>query len=292
LENTKKYLKAVSESCTRVDAMAFLIYFFNNIRSILTDRTKSREKLALLSEYLRIELKYVFLCKLLKKNRHQEKFLGYDVSFFNYASFRLLFDEIFINKNYYFVADKSEPLILDCGSNIGMSILYLKKLYPKSKIIAFEPDKDTFAILQSNVHDNCLTGITLFNNALSDREGKISFFYDGKNKGSPKMTAMSDGSLKDKVTVDSVLLSKHVESKVDFMKMDIEGSEDAVVAELLKKDKLKLIGKAIFEYHRIEKISSFLEILKKGGFNRIYGASPAELGKNRLETIMIHAYRK
>lgn len=270
----------------------FLIYFFNNIRSILTDRKKSREKLALLSEYLRIELKYVFLCKLLKKNMCQEKFLGYNVSFFNYASFRLLFDEIFINKNYYFAADKPAPMILDCGSNIGMSILYLKKLYPKSKIIAFEPDKDTFAILQSNVRNNCLTGVTLFNNALSGREGKISFFYDGKNKGSPKMTAMPEGSLKDKVTVDSVLLSKYVERKVDFMKMDIEGSEDAVVAELLKQDKLKLISEAIFECHNIEKISGFLKILEKGGFKRIDGASPAELEKNHLETVMIHAYRK
>jgi FkbM family methyltransferase len=40
------------------------------------------------------------------------------------------------------------PYIIDAGANIGLSIIYFKKKYPNSKIVAFEPDKLIFNILK------------------------------------------------------------------------------------------------------------------------------------------------
>ena len=42
---------------------------------------------------------------------------------------RYMFNDIFLEACYFFRADTDRPLILDCGSNIGMSILFFKKLY-------------------------------------------------------------------------------------------------------------------------------------------------------------------
>lgn len=55
-------------------------------------------------------------------------------------AFRFLFNELFADACYSFRAQTDSPLIFDCGSNIGLSILFFKKLYPKARVIGFEPD--------------------------------------------------------------------------------------------------------------------------------------------------------
>lgn len=44
-----------------------------------------------------------------------------------------------------------EPLIVDCGANIGLASLWFANVFPKARIIAVEPDRDNFALLQQNV---------------------------------------------------------------------------------------------------------------------------------------------
>ncbi len=57
------------------------------------------------------------------------------------------FDEIITQEIYRFKADTDAPLILDCGANIGLSALYFQRLYPKARIMAFEPDTHNFELL-------------------------------------------------------------------------------------------------------------------------------------------------
>src|ERR1017187_1001068 len=87
--------------------------------------------------------------------------LGYQVSCFNIDVLRYLLDEIFVAGSYCFHADNSAPVILDCGSNIGMSILFFKRLYSNSRITGFEPDPQTFQMLQRNVEQNSLKDVVL-----------------------------------------------------------------------------------------------------------------------------------
>lgn len=271
---------------------AFFRYFFSNVYSILAEKAPFRRKLEMLSEYVRIELKYAFLFRLLRIRMTEEKIFGFNVKFFSYASFRLLFDEIFINKIYFFAAKKTNPLIIDCGSNIGMSILFFKMMYPDSKIIAFEPDRNTFRMLETNIYANNLKNVELHNTALSNRKGPITFFYDKKNMGSPRMSAVRNNSFEGQEQVDAALLSDYIRERVDFLKMDIEGSEDLVIEELADKKKLKCISEAAFEYHNKDTLQKFLKMLKDGGLVRIRGASAKDLERNELEAIMIHAYRE
>src|SRR5205809_4352097 len=66
-------------------------------------------------------------------------------------NFYILYKDIFVRKIYHFEPQRPDPLILDCGSNIGMSILYFKPAYPKSRVIGFEPDPSIFPYLKENV---------------------------------------------------------------------------------------------------------------------------------------------
>ncbi|MGH9480890.1 MAG: FkbM family methyltransferase, partial [Terriglobales bacterium] len=48
-------------------------------------------------------------------------------------------------------ARRAPPLILDLGANIGLAAIYLAKLFPQARILAVEPDRDNFALLQRNL---------------------------------------------------------------------------------------------------------------------------------------------
>ncbi|MBS1799895.1 MAG: FkbM family methyltransferase [Acidobacteria bacterium] len=48
------------------------------------------------------------------------------------------------------LASGRQPLILDCGSNIGASVLWFASRYPKAHIVAVEPAPDNFDLLRQN----------------------------------------------------------------------------------------------------------------------------------------------
>ena len=48
----------------------------------------------------------------------------------------------------FFTPSGDQPLFVDCGANIGVSVLEWKTRWPQSRVICFEPDPFAFAILQ------------------------------------------------------------------------------------------------------------------------------------------------
>jgi len=55
-------------------------------------------------------------------------------------------------RRYYerIVADGRQPLIIDCGANIGCASVWFATQYPKARILAVEPDPDNFRMLVRN----------------------------------------------------------------------------------------------------------------------------------------------
>jgi hypothetical protein len=72
-----------------------------------------------------------------KKNKEvSDSFFGYKMTGYDYFTLEFLFKEVFISNEYDFDAKgNKQPLIIDCGANIGASLCFFKKLYPDSKII-------------------------------------------------------------------------------------------------------------------------------------------------------------
>ena len=112
----------------------------------------------MLKKYLKIRR----LRKLLKGSRYVKgSFVDYQGYIFHYPdqqSFAWTYLELFLNESYKFIprSEKNDPIIIDCGANIGVSVVYFKKLFPKSKIIAFEPDPFLFKYLKKNIEKNGL----------------------------------------------------------------------------------------------------------------------------------------
>jgi FkbM family methyltransferase len=224
------------------------------------------------------------------------RFLGFTVHFLN-RSIRLLFKQIFLSPTYYFRADTAEPFIIDCGSNIGMSVLFFKFLYPKATILAFEPNTPTFMALRKNVEENALTHVTLEQKALCREEGKIKLYCDNQTPGQLGMS-LQKRSFSHFEMVDAVRLSRYIERDVDFLKMDIEGAEVQVLQDLVAHDKVKNIKQMVIEYHHHmdknkDMLGQFLSVLENNGFGYQLSTDTAPpFTPDKPEDVAIYAYRK
>ena len=176
----------------------------------------------------------------------------------------LLYKEIFLRLDYCFISPKSNPLIIDCGANVGMSILLFKFIYPDSIIHAFEPDPYAFERLQKFVTSNQLSSVFLYNMALGNKDGVIDF-YTNKNDHGLCMSVVPREELHDQIQVSCKRLSAFIQEPVDFLKMDIEGAEGLVIDDLLNTKKIGMIHEIVMEYHhRIESKPSELSRLLTG----------------------------
>lgn len=159
------------------------------------------------------------------------------------SSFLYMYDEIFVKGIYDFPSAAQRPFIIDCGSNIGLSIIKFKQSYPHATIIGFEPDATLYDIAINNVRSaDCENGVTINNAAVGDSEDTLTFYRDGADGGSLVSTKQASPTV-----VKVLRLSTFIDRPVDFLKIDIEGTELDVLQEI--ETKLHLVQNVFVEYH-------------------------------------------
>jgi FkbM family methyltransferase len=232
----------------------------------------------------------------------RERVMGADLRVLDYGTFLTLISEIFFRRIYYFQSDSASPVILDAGSNIGMSILFFKRLYPQCRVVGFEPDPRTFEILEGNVRRNHWQDVEVFNQALYSTDGTIDFYSDASRAGSGRNSVLRDRVAEPArrrcQIVQAVRLSRFVAGEVDLLKMDIEGSEGAVIQELSDANKLKFIKQMFIEYHHHlkpgeDRLSQVLRLLEENGFGyQVSCDAEMPFSRDRVQPILIYAYRR
>ena len=105
-------------------------------------------------------------------------FAGYRIRITDAKSFYIQCKDEFIHQIYHFESRRRDPFIIDGGSNIGMSILYFKQLYADARIVGFEPDPEVFKLLEENIAQNHIEGVTVSNTGLGAETGLASFVPD------------------------------------------------------------------------------------------------------------------
>ncbi len=233
------------------------------------------------------------------KNNTIAEVVGNKVKFNYFDTLHSLFREIFIVQCYWFATDKKDPVIIDCGSHFGQAVIFFKLIYPKSKIICFEPDKYTFSLLRENVESNSIQDIEIHNKAVADYDGEIDFYNIEDNQGSIVMSTVKERVQNGKINVvEATRLSNYINSTIDFLKMDIEGAEISVLKELIKSNKLRYIKQLVIEYHHhiIEHDdfgSKILKLLEDAGFGyQIETSFLYPRQKVHFQDILIYAYNK
>ena len=201
------------------------------------------------------------------------KLHNYSITYFNKEELKILDKEIFSDGIYDIELNLASPVIYDIGSHIGLSILFFKKKYPKSKIIAFEPNPNVFPLLEENIIQNGLIGVEIHDVGLGLNEGERILYIDSSDSSAFSTSSFHPNAWNGKqktlpIKVQVRKLSTYLDKKCDLLKMDVEGAEFEILEELVESRKIEFIQNLVFEYHPINKnrLKKIIKILVENHF--------------------------
>lgn len=129
-----------------------------------------------------------------------------------------------VARNDYEIADleiadryATNRTMVDVGANIGV----YSATVAAAKVYAFEPSPRAFKLLQKNT--NHLRHVNVFNTAVSDYHGTANLWLNDYNHGDNRLHGDTG------VTVPVTTLDSVIGEPIDFMKIDTQGSEVAVL---------------------------------------------------------------
>ena len=161
------------------------------------------------------------------------------------------------------VEPRSGDVVLDCGAYRGETALWFARRVGKGGgVVAFEPAARNADGLRRNLAKNRsveMAPVTVLECAVSSSAGLLRF--NAQAEGSSRADATSTESIP-AVTIDDVVEQQHL-SRVDFIKMDIEGGEvDALkgAENTLKRFTPRL---AISVYHRPHDLPDVVNLIRQ-----------------------------
>jgi len=186
-------------------------------------------------------------------------------------------DSRFYQKEYTI---QEEDVIIDAGALVGAYAL--KHADIASKIYAFEPYPRNFRLLEENIEKNKLSNIVAYKFALGDRHARVWLYLNGSSAGRSLVFKQADGispvtDISEKidleidkpthlgvfmVRLDNVI---EIQEKVDFIKINVQGSEEDVLrgSTGLFEPPLHL---GIAAYHYKDEMKRIIEFLDEYGF--------------------------
>ncbi|MBI5447391.1 MAG: methyltransferase [Gammaproteobacteria bacterium] len=127
-------------------------------------------------------------------------FLSY---FYNEASALKEVENVFVEEIYAFKTRNPRSLMIDVGSGLGITALYLKYKNPQAKIVCFEKNPELLLLSEKNFKANEVKGITL-------------------------VPVSAEKKIADK-------LNGYINHPIDFIKIDLPGEVTALLSSLGKR---------------------------------------------------------
>jgi len=173
---------------------------------------------------------------------------------------------------------KKGDLVIDIGANIGYyTLLFAQLVGPNGKVYAFEPDPINFAVLKKNIEINNYKNVILIQKAVSNSNTMTKLYLSKSHAENRIFDSTSDG-MPDYIEIETIKLDeffKNKNEKINFIKMDVEGTEILIVQGMLdflhKQDNLKIMTE--FYPKLIKKLgvepAEYLKLVSESGF-KIY----------------------
>lgn len=138
--------------------------------------------------------------------------------------------------------------IIDIGAGLGDFTAYAAYRAPNGRVLAFEPFPESFALLQQNVSLNKLDNVAASPCAIAEKPGSLALNIGlGEAVQHSTTQAGTDAIDVPAITLQQVF-DEHGLDRCDFLKMDIEGGEYAILhgadTALLKR-----VQRIALEYH-------------------------------------------
>ena len=174
-------------------------------------------------------------------------------------------DQIVIRGLNDFSTQSESPAILDCGANIGISVLNYTRRFPRARIKAFEPDPAICRVLRKNLALNGAGDVQVVEAAAWTRNGDVAFRSHGTDGGRIDQNASQSGG----VRVATVDLRDYLNEPIDLLKLDVEGAEYELVDHV--RDAMTSVASLVLECHldqsALVPFGKLLQHLQGAGFH-------------------------
>ncbi len=158
--------------------------------------------------------------------------------------------------------------IIDIGAGLGDFTAYAAQGSPGGRVLAYEPFPESFALLQQNVALNKLSNVVASPSAIADKPGSLALNI-GLGEAVQHSTTQSGANT---IEVPAITLQQvfdeHRLDRCDFLKMDIEGGEYAIL-QGVDANLLKCVQRIALEYHdntSAGKHDELVRLLQSNGF--------------------------
>ena len=132
-----------------------------------------------------------------------------------------VYDEIFIEKEYDI--ELGDPrFIVDAGAHIGLSSVFFASRYPNATVIAIEPEPSNFAVLLMNAKAH--TNIKPVQAGLWSKKTHLKIENSNVATWSFRVMESPSGDGIPAVGIRDIMSEFNI-SRIDVLKIDIEGSE-------------------------------------------------------------------
>ena len=164
--------------------------------------------------------------------------------------------------------------VFDLGANFGwFSLIFSKLVGPSGHVYTFEADPTLIKTINENVKLNKLDNVTVIPKAISNKSGISEFSLDETYDTRNQLDAKSPKGKVIKIETISLdeFCNENGIKQVDFIKMDVEGSEPKAIKGMkkiiLSNPNLKIVTE--FNQYAIKSVDSspqeFLELLDEMG---------------------------
>lgn len=157
-------------------------------------------------------------------------------------------------------------IVLDIGANIGNHAIFFALECGVKKILAFEPMKDTFSILQKNIKINSLEKIiTAYNFGVGEKRGNADVAARPENNRAGTILKSAKEGTIEICSIDEL----QINDKVSFMKIDVEGFESKVIKgalDTIKRNKPSIVVE-IWKHN--ETFFEIIDMLRPLGYDYI-----------------------
>jgi FkbM family methyltransferase len=150
------------------------------------------------------------------------------------VAFHLFFDGVYERETLRFLFSRLGPgsIFVDVGANIGaMTVPVARQVGPNGRVLAIEASPRVFRYLEHNIAANGIANVRLKCCAASDAQTPALPFFEappecfGAGSVGPQSNALPRAV--PAVPLDCILESENI-SRVDVLKVDVEGFESAV----------------------------------------------------------------
>ena len=185
----------------------------------------------------------------------------------------ITYREIFVSRVYQRFSDFrpiGSAVVFDIGANIGFYTLQVAGSLSGGTIYAFEPNPDAYSKLVKNVEANRVRNIHLFPYAVGSKPGRV-WLERAERTGLGRVAQSTAEKGASQIEVEMVTLDgmveKHSITRIDLMKIDVEGHEEAVLAG--GERALGLTRRIVMEYHGPEILARVRKFLSDRGFKEV-----------------------